>query len=136
MKQLTGIAVALTAGLSAVPADAEEYRIRVTATVPAECELSIVNRFQDLGSGRYRIARLDQFCNTGYQMTVSHAGLSAPAFASFRNSGATLQQGSGVLVADGGPVNGAADLFLDAATAADAEIFSQTLFLSVAGTGI
>ena len=133
------LAFAISAGVAgAMPslAQAEQYRIRVNAVVPAECELSMSGGFQSLGNGLYRVARVQQFCNTGYQMTVSHSSLAAPALASFRGASAMVQGGEALLVGNGRPVDGGADLYLATARPEDAETFSQTVHLSVSATGV
>jgi hypothetical protein len=117
-------------------ASAEEYEVRLSAYVPIECELSFDQSFAVITNGLFRIGRVDQFCNTGYEMTMSHATLEGDALARFRGDQAIVGAGQTVLLPAGRPVNSAADLFLEAASQADAELFASSLVLSVTPTGL
>jgi hypothetical protein len=120
----------------AAPAHANDYPVHLTAFVPIQCELSVDPSFTDMSGGEFRIATISQFCNTRYEMTMTHAALAQPAQARFRNDAVNLGSGFSVMQAAGDPVNSAADLFLTASSQADAQLFAESLTLSVTPTGL
>jgi hypothetical protein len=131
---ITSLAVA--AAISAVPAGAKSYHIGVSAVVPVECELSTSGSLEAVGQSTYRVARVDQFCNTSFTLEVRNAPLAGSAVATFRGQSANVSAGSATLINGGRPVNDGADLFLSNASASDAQLFAQTLWLQVSPTGV
>lgn len=126
----------LFAALCAFPAHAKSYRISVGANVPVECELQTTASMFEVAPDTYRIARVDQFCNTGFRLEVHHAPLAAPAIASFRGIHAAVENGNTTLISVGRPVNSGADLFLKTGSSDDAMTFAQTMVLLVSPTGV
>lgn len=124
------LSAALGASLSATAVHAEDYRIRMHGYVPIECEMSVSPDFVALAPGSYRIARVSQFCNSGYQLTMSHAALDNPLLASFRGETVTVTGTDNVLIADGRPVDSAADLVVSGQLS-DAMLLGSTVTLLV-----
>lgn len=124
------IAATLGASLPTAVAHAEDYRIRMHGFVPIECEMSVSPDFATLAPGSYRIARVSQFCNSGYQLTMTHAALDNPLLASFRGETVTVTGTDNVLVADGRPVDSSADLIVSGQLS-DAMLLGSTVTLQV-----
>jgi hypothetical protein len=133
MRHFLGLLIACSI---ATPAFANSETIVITANVPTECQLTTTANFAEVGQGLYRIASVNQFCNTGYALTVQNAGLANPATVQFRGNSANVSSGMTQLISAGKPVNGASDLFLSTQNRADAENFAQTVYLSVTPTGV
>ncbi len=134
--KILGTFALILSGAAVPAAHAEEYKISIGAYVPVECEFSVSNSFVRLSAGQFRIATINQFCNTGYEMSISHAALNGSASARFRNDVARVGAGSTLLQNNGRPVNSAADLFLEANSDEDAVMFAQTLAVQVTPTGL
>lgn len=130
------ISAVLLAAMCAFPASAKSYRISIGANVPVECELRTDGSLLEVAPDVYRIARVDQFCNTGFTLEVQHAALADPAVASFRGFQSAVESGSTTLISAGRPVNSGADLFLMTGSADDAMTFAQTMVLLVSPIGV
>jgi hypothetical protein len=124
------------AAVVAVPAQAKSYQIGISAVVPVECELTTSGTVEAVGATTYRIARVQQFCNSNYRLELRSAPLSTPSTATFRGEIADVTTGSATLVAAGRPVNSSAELFLTSVDPANAQLFAQTLWLQVSPTGV
>ncbi len=120
----------------AAPASAKSYQVKVSANVPAECELSTSGGITAAGPSLFRITNIRQFCNTGYVLEVRHAELQNQAVVMLRDAAVPLTSGTTVITANGHPVNGSADLLLATGNAADAQLFAQTMYLAVSPSGV
>jgi len=69
------LATALLAFGVATPSFANENStqmvFKVQGSVPVECELRSQAAFTQIGPDSYRVASVDRFCNTNYQLSVS-----------------------------------------------------------------
>jgi len=132
--KLVAALAAITA--CAVPAQAKEYRVQISAHVPISCEASISGGFTEVATQQFRIGRINQFCNTGYRMSFSYAGVADGAEFRIRNRTVPMLMGSTLIEAAGRPINAANDIYLSNIDRQAATIVASTLNVSVTPTGL
>lgn len=121
---------------SATPLQAKDFRVQVSANVPISCEASISGGFSEISHQQFRLGRINQFCNTGYQMSFSYSGGVNGAEFRVRDTTAEMMLGSTLITSFGRPINAANDIYLSNIDRDSAQIIASTLNVSVTPTGL
>ncbi|MEP7350738.1 MAG: hypothetical protein ABI668_12430 [Sphingorhabdus sp.] len=119
-------------GVAAAPAYAENYQTRLTAFVPTSCSADIVGSFSQVGSDSYTLGSINQYCNTRFQLSLSHGAIAQTGQLSFGGALVTSGSDATILKSMANPVaNGSDELVIYGFNAAQADEFRTTLTVTV-----
>lgn len=117
------------------PAFASDARIAVSAYVPISCEMTFRPDFQVGTDNSVRLGSVTQYCNTRYQMTVSHIATASGVELRLGDVAAVLTGQSTLIESSGDPINATSALSAHNIAPADALPLGASLVMVVTPIG-
>jgi hypothetical protein len=129
----TSVSAALAAFLmAATPAQAETYETRLTAFVPTSCSADLSGSFGQIGENAFTLGSVNQYCNTRFQLSLSHGAVAQAGQLSFGGSRVSTGAGATVLKPMADPAaNISEELVIYGFNAAEADEFRSALTVTV-----
>jgi hypothetical protein len=124
------VAVALIGGASS--AQAESYDIRLRAFVPTSCSADFKENFSQVSAASFALGRIDQSCNTRFQLVLSHGAVGPSAYATLGGQLVHLGSTQTELKALAKPVaNASEELAIHGFNSTQAEKFRSVMVVTV-----
>ena len=135
LKALATICICGSALVVGSAVSADEHSVQIGGRVAIACDAHMSGTVTPAGSG-YKLGDVSQFCNTDYQVTLTHASAPSGATFGFRNATATAGDKQTVVNTSLPPTNSTAPIYVFGVTQTQAEALAQSLTLSVTPLGI
>ena len=122
----------LVCGLMAQAANAESYETRLTAFVPTSCSADLGGSFSQIGADAFTLGSVNQYCNTRFQLSLSHGAVADAGQLSFGGSLVSTGAGATILKPMADPAaNVSEELVIYGFNASEADEFRSALTVTV-----
>jgi hypothetical protein len=132
LRKLSIAAAALASFGAAASAHAESYDIKLQAYVPTSCSADFAEDFSALTASSFTLGRINQFCNTRFNMTLGHGTVSPAGYATLGNSVVNLGSGQTDLKRLAAPIaNASEQLVIHGFDSTEADAFRSVMVVTV-----